>query len=205
MKVARPREFERTSFALLNAYVSGALGGIDELAAELASLGLKPAVLLVHSQGGSISIAEAKNRPLGLAASGPAAGVAACVTVAKAAGITDVVTCDVGGTSFDVSVIVNGEPASRTRGEVMGMWTALRQVDVESIGAGGGSIGWIDARGLLTDIPFERKSAEFATMNLIGEQTGGRAFYNTNGLKESLETAADEGSSYYSLVYAGPT
>jgi N-methylhydantoinase A len=143
------REFERTSFALLNAYVSGALGGIDELAAELALLGLKPSLLLVHSQGGSISIAEAKHRPLGLAASGPAAGVAACVAVAKAAGITDVVTCDVGGTSFDVSVIVGGEPASRTRGEVMGMWTALRQVDVESIGAGGGSIGWIDARGLL--------------------------------------------------------
>jgi N-methylhydantoinase A len=143
------REFERTSFALLNAYVSGALGGIDELAAELALLGLKPSLLLVHSQGGSISVAEAKNRPLGLAASGPAAGVAACVAVAKAAGISDVVTCDVGGTSFDVSVIVNGEAASRTRGEVMGMWTALRQVDVESIGAGGGSIGWIDARGLL--------------------------------------------------------
>jgi len=143
------REFERTSFALLNAYVSGALGGIDELAAELALLGLKPSLLLVHSQGGSISVAEAKNRPLGLAASGPAAGVAACVAVAKAAGIGDVVTCDVGGTSFDVSVIVNGEAASRTRGEVMGMWTALRQVDVESIGAGGGSIGWIDARGLL--------------------------------------------------------
>jgi N-methylhydantoinase A len=143
------REFERTSFALLNAYVSGALGGIDELAAELALLGLKPSLLLVHSQGGSISVAEAKHRPLGLAVSGPAAGVAACVAVAKAAGTADVVTCDVGGTSFDVSVIAGGEPASRTRGEVMGMWTALRQVDVESIGAGGGSIGWIDARGLL--------------------------------------------------------
>jgi N-methylhydantoinase A len=153
------REFERTSFALLNAYVSGALGGIDELAAELALLGLKPSLLLVHSQGGSISIAEAKNRPLGLAASGPAAGVAACVAVAKAAGITDVVTCDVGGTSFDVSVIVGGEPATRTRGEVMGMWTALRQVDVESIGAGGGSLGWIDARGLLRVGPQSAGSA----------------------------------------------
>ncbi|MGO9937250.1 MAG: VWA domain-containing protein [Terracidiphilus sp.] len=64
------------------------------------------------------------------------------------------------------------------------------------------SIYPIDARGLLTDYPFERKSAEFATMNLIGEQTGGRAFYNTNGLKEALETAGDEGSSYYSLLYA---
>jgi N-methylhydantoinase A len=143
------REFERTSFALLNAYVSGALGGIDELAADLARLGLNPALLLVHSQGGSISVAEAKRRPLGLAVSGPAAGVAACVTVSKAAGITDIVTCDVGGTSFDVSVIVGGQPVSRTRGEVLGMWTALRQIDVESIGAGGGSIGWIDARGAL--------------------------------------------------------
>jgi VWFA-related protein len=64
------------------------------------------------------------------------------------------------------------------------------------------SIYPIDARGLLTDTPFEQRSAEFATMNLIGEQTGGRAFYNTNGLKEAFETAADEGSSYYSLVYA---
>ena len=64
------------------------------------------------------------------------------------------------------------------------------------------SIYPIDARGLLTDIPFEQRSSEFATMNMIGDQTGGRAFYNTNGLKEALETAGDEGSSYYSLVYA---
>lgn len=64
------------------------------------------------------------------------------------------------------------------------------------------SIYPIDARGLLAGIPFQQMSAEFASMNLIGDQTGGRAFYNTNGLKEALETAADEGSSYYSLVYA---
>jgi N-methylhydantoinase A len=143
------REYERTSFALLNAYVSGALGGIDQLARELAALGLRVPLLLVHSGGGSISVAEAKRRPLELAASGPAAGVAACVAVAAAAGMRDAVTCDVGGTSFDVSVIRGGEPARRTRGEVMGTWTALALVDVESIGAGGGSLGWIDARGVL--------------------------------------------------------
>lgn len=143
------REYERTSFALLNAYVSGSLGGLDALASELATLGLAVPMLLVHSGGGSISMAEAKRRPLGLAASGPTAGVAACVATAKAAGLSDVVTCDLGGTSFDVSVVMNGEPARRTRGNVMGMWTALSMVDVESIGSGGGSIGWIDARGLL--------------------------------------------------------
>ena len=143
------REYERTSFALLNAYVSGSLGGLEALADELAALGLAVPLLLVHSGGGSIGMAEARRRPLGLAASGPTAGVAACVATAKAAGLTNVVTCDLGGTSFDVSVVMDGEPARRTRGSVMGMWTALSMVDVESIGAGGGSIGWIDARGLL--------------------------------------------------------
>jgi VWFA-related protein len=64
------------------------------------------------------------------------------------------------------------------------------------------SIYPVDARGLLTDIPFAQKAAEFGTMDMLGEQTGGQAFYNTNGLKEVLEKAADEGSSYYSLVYA---
>jgi N-methylhydantoinase A len=54
-----------------------------------------------------------------------------------------------GGTSFDVSVIARGTPARRTRGELMGVWTALSLIDVDSIGAGGGSIGWVDARGML--------------------------------------------------------
>src|SRR5690606_8168040 len=66
-----------------------------------------------------------------------------------ASGRADVVTCDMGGTSFDVSVVTDGHPARRTRGELMGVWTALPLVDVESIGAGGGSIGWVDARGML--------------------------------------------------------
>jgi N-methylhydantoinase A len=143
------REYERTSFAVLNGYVSGALGGIEELEDELKAMGLTAPLLLVHSGGGSVTVAEARRRPLGLAVSGPAAGVAASVAVGKAAGIDSFVTCDLGGTSFDVSVIQNGEPARRTRGEVMGTWTALSLVDVASIGAGGGSLGWIDARGAL--------------------------------------------------------
>lgn len=143
------REYERTSFAVLNGYVSGALGGIDELEDELKTMGLAAPLLLVHSGGGSVTVAEARRRPLGLAVSGPAAGVAASVAVGAAAGIGDFVTCDLGGTSFDVSVIQQGEPARRTRGEVMGTWTALSLVDVASIGAGGGSLGWVDARGAL--------------------------------------------------------
>jgi N-methylhydantoinase A len=143
------REYERTSFAVLNAYVSGAFEGIEQIEAGLRDLGMRVPLLLVSSAGGSTTVTEARRVPLGLAASGPAAGVAASVAVAAAAGLDDVVTCDMGGTSFDVSVIVAGAPARRTRGELMGMWTAASLIDVESIGAGGGSIGWIDARGML--------------------------------------------------------
>ncbi len=171
------REYERTTFALLNAYVSGSLGGLDALAGELEALGLEVPMLLVHSGGGSISMAEAKRRPLGLAASGPTAGVAACVATAKAAGLSDVVTCDLGGTSFDVSVVMHGEPARRTRGNVMGMWTALSMVDVESIGSGGGSIGWIDARGLLRVGPHSAGSRP------------GPACYGRGGIEATLTDA----------------
>ena len=91
------REYERTTFALLNAYVSGAFEGIEQLEKDLVRLGLKVPLLLVHSAGGSITVNEARWLPLGLAASGPAAGVAASVAVARAAGADDVITCDMGG------------------------------------------------------------------------------------------------------------
>lgn len=143
------REFERTTFALLNAYVTGAFDGIEQLAKELADRGLVAPLLLVHSAGGSITVGEARRVPIGLAESGPAAGVAASAALAEVEGTPDVVTCDMGGTSFDVSIIAAGSPVRRTRGELMGVWTALSLIDVESIGAGGGSIGWVDARGML--------------------------------------------------------
>jgi VWFA-related protein len=94
------------------------------------------------------------------------------------------------------------KPGSLVRDEADRSYIERMKKATNLLNAAEVSIYPIDARGLLTDYPFERKSAEFATMNLIGEQTGGRAFYNTNGLKEALETAGDEGSSYYSLVYA---
>jgi N-methylhydantoinase A len=143
------REFERTTFALLNAYTQGAFAGIDTLAAQLAGRGLRVPLLLVHSAGGSISVDEARRLPIGLAESGPAAGVTAAASVAGQLGVANLVTCDMGGTSFDVSIVERGQPARRSRGELMGVWTALSLIDVESIGAGGGSIAWIDARGML--------------------------------------------------------
>ena len=129
--------------------MTGAFEGIEQLEEELAQRGLEVPLLLVHSAGGSITVGEARRVPVGLAESGPAAGVAASAALAHAEGTPEVVTCDMGGTSLDVSVIAGGTPVRRTRGELMGVWTALSLIDVESIGAGGGSIGWVDARGML--------------------------------------------------------
>jgi len=143
------REYERTTFALLNAYTSGALGGIEELVAELRRLGLPRPPLLVHSGGGSISIEEGRKAPATLAESGPAAGVVGALAVSGAAGAPNAVGCDMGGTSFDMSIIQDGEALRRSRGDLMGIWTALPMVDIESVSAGGGSVGWIDAMGFL--------------------------------------------------------
>jgi N-methylhydantoinase A len=143
------REYERTTFALLNAYTSGALSGIETLVEGLERLGLPRHPLLIHSGGGSISIAEGRRAPASLAESGPAAGVVGALAVCRAAGIQNAVACDMGGTSFDMSIIRQSEALRRTRGDLMGIWTALAMVDIESVTAGGGSIAWADAMGLL--------------------------------------------------------
>ncbi len=143
------REFERTAYAVLNAYAVAAIPGIDALSATLEQKGLRVPVLLVHSAGGVLTAAEARHAPITLARSGPAAGVAAAVSVAKAARRQNVVACDMGGTSFDVAVITEQRVPRCTRTEIGGLLTSLPMVETESIGAGGGSIAWVDARGML--------------------------------------------------------
>ncbi len=143
------REYERTMLAVLNAYVGHAFEGVATLGDRLRSLGLPVPVLLVHSNGGSISIGEARTRPIFLAESGPAAGVAAAALLADQLELGNVLTCDMGGTSFDISDVTAGVPYRVRRGDLMGVFMALPRVDVESIGAGGGSIAWADSRGLL--------------------------------------------------------
>ena len=143
------REFERTAYAVLNAYAVAAVPGIDQLSRTLEELGLTVPVLLVHSSGGAMTASEARHAPILLAGSGPAAGVAASLSIAKSAAQQNLVTCDMGGTSFDVAVVTDQRVPRRTRSELAGLLTSLPMVDTESIGAGGGSIAWVDARGML--------------------------------------------------------
>ena len=143
------REFERTAYAVLNAYAVAAVPGIEQLSRTLEELGLTVPVLLVHSSGGAMTASEARHAPILLAGSGPAAGVAASLSIARSAAQQNLVTCDMGGTSFDVAVVTDQRVPRRTRSELAGLLTSLPMVDTESIGAGGGSIAWVDARGML--------------------------------------------------------
>src|SRR5581483_10057393 len=143
------REYERTQYALLNAYVAGALDWLAPLAERLRARGLTVPVVLTHSSGGATTVDGARSTPIGLAQSGPAAGAAAATRLARAMGETQVVTCDLGGTSLDVALISGGEALRRTRGAVLGHWTSLSMVDVDSVGSGGGSIAWVDAVGAI--------------------------------------------------------
>ena len=143
------REYDRTQFALLNAYVDGSLDWLTGLAARLRADGLRPPIVLTHSGGGVTTVDAARRTPIGLAQSGPAAGGAASLELAAVRGDAHVVTCDLGGTSLDVALISAGTLLRRTRGEVVGHWTSLSMVDVDSVGSGGGSVAWIDPVGAI--------------------------------------------------------
>ena len=143
------REYERTTLAVLNAFAADALDGVEELEDYLRGLGLKCPMLLLHSGGGAISAQEARQTPLALASSGPAAGSVAAGEVAMTAGLPDAICCDMGGTSIDVAVVTDGIPERRNTADLGGIVIGQSAIDVESVGAGGGSIAWIDDRGLL--------------------------------------------------------
>ncbi len=143
------REYERTQFALLNAYCGGALDWLGPLTENLAANGLRAPLMLTHSSGGATTVDGARAVPIGLAMSGPAAGAAAATALVRARGDLDVVACDLGGTSLDVALISDGEVLRRTRGNVVGHWTSLSMVDVDSVGSGGGSVAYADALGAI--------------------------------------------------------
>jgi len=143
------REYERATMAVLNAFAADSLDGIERLRDRLHELGLSTPLLLLQASGGTTTIEEARRAPIRLAQSGPAAGAVAAAEVAGTCGISNALCCDMGGTSFDVSFVTKGSPERRQRGELHGVFTAQTTVDVESVGSGGGSIAWIDNRGLL--------------------------------------------------------
>lgn len=142
------REYERMVTTVLNAFVSEAVTSyVEELDARLTDNGFKGRVHLGQSLGGSLEPEEAKRRPLHLFNSGPVGGVIGARRLADAMGLTDIITADMGGTSFDVSLVREGQPDVSHRTVMERFETGVSQVDITVVGAGGGSICWLDERG----------------------------------------------------------
>lgn len=144
------REFERSIVTAMNAYVAPQMGRyFAHLTGELETAGVPGRPFITRSNGGLMSVEEAAEIPVETLLSGPAAGVVGAQREARLAGLNDCVTFDMGGTSADVSVIIEGEPARSTETRVGSLPIVIPSVDVTAIGAGGGSIAWLDAAGVL--------------------------------------------------------
>lgn len=145
------REFERTSTTALNGYLQPVVASyLQKLEGALATERFSGSFHIVQSNGGVMSVASARRFPIRTALSGPAAGVIAAGAIAAAAGVPDVITADLGGTSFDVSLIADGKPSLAAQTTIdFGLVVRTPMVEITTIGAGGGSIAHVDAGGLL--------------------------------------------------------
>lgn len=145
------REFERGVAGAVNAYVQPLIGRyVDELEARLSAGGAAGRLQIMKSNGGMMRAGMARDHAAQLVLSGPAAGAVAAGRIALQAGYADAVACDMGGTSFDVTLIRAGEPSITHEKELgYGLPLHLPMVDIHTIGAGGGSIARVDAAGIL--------------------------------------------------------
>ena len=144
------REFERLSTTMVNAYtrpkVERYLTDLDE---SLKDAGFGGELFVMHSHGGMIHVDYAGAHSVELLVSGPAGGVVAGAEISSLSGYRDVITVDMGGTSYDACLVKDSEPASGTEAWVSRYRVATPMVDIHTIGAGGGSIAWIDDGGAL--------------------------------------------------------
>ncbi len=143
------REYERASTTVVNAYVSPVMESyLDRLEKALEAGGSSGGMRLMHSAGGTVSAEMARRRAADLVLSGPAGGAVATRWLASSLGIDDAISFDMGGTSTDVSLI-SGELTVTRDTRIDGLPVALPMVDIHTIGAGGGSIAFLDRAGVL--------------------------------------------------------
>ncbi len=144
------REYERFSTTLLNTYLQPILSDyMSHLKTELATIIPNAGVGINQSSGGLMSIARARDFPIRTALSGPAAGAVGAVYVARLSDKPNVITLDMGGTSADVCLIQHHETDLSFNRDVAGFPVRLPMIDINTVGAGGGSVAWFDRDGLL--------------------------------------------------------
>ena len=144
------RDFERASTTTIDAFVRARMSGyIDHIESSLRQRGFNGTCLMTRSGSGSMTFAEAQKRPFETIMSGPVAGAEGAAEYARRFNLNRLITADVGGTSFDTCLILEGRPQVLHQGSIAGLPIQAPWVDVRSIGAGGGSIAHLDRGGLL--------------------------------------------------------
>ncbi|SDP67131.1 N-methylhydantoinase A [Klenkia soli] len=144
------REYERSVTTLVDAAVKPKVGAyVTNIRARLDELAPAVPFYVMKSNGGVLSAEEVVHQPITTMLSGPAAGALGAALIAGTAGFDRILTCDGGGTSTDVTVVIGGEPALTTEGTVGDYPSKIPMIDVVTVGAGGGSIAWIAPEGTL--------------------------------------------------------
>ena len=139
------REYERTVVTAFDAYIKPVLGEyLARLTKELSRAGVSAPLQVMQSRGGVSAAGTAIERPVRLFLSGPAAGVIGGSESGSAVDLSDLITVDIGGTSCDIALVSGGRPVLRPDGRIDGYPVRVPMVDVNAIGAGGGSIAWLD-------------------------------------------------------------
>ena len=143
-------EYERGSTAVVNAYVAPKVTSyLQALDAQLRQLGLTRSLLLLQSNGGAVSVEQVAARPVMLVLSGPAAGVGALKGCAAPGEAANLISMEIGGTSCDVMVMARGEVPVTDSLVIDGYHLTTPSVEIHTVGAGGGTIAWVDDAGLL--------------------------------------------------------
>ena len=144
------REYERSVTTLVDAAVKPRVGAyVTNIRTRLDEIAPDVPFYVMKSNGGVLSAAEVVHQPITTMLSGPAAGALGAALIAGTAGFDRVLTCDGGGTSTDVTVVIDGEPALTTEGSVGEYPSKIPMIDVVTVGAGGGSIAWLSPEGTL--------------------------------------------------------
>ncbi len=144
------REFERLSTTLVDAYVTPRLQKyLERLDMEFRQRGFQGDIFIMQGNGGIVGLEQARAHGVQALLSGPASGVVAGAYLGQASGFKDVITVDMGGTSFDVCLVQDGRPKTGTDQWMSRYRIAVPFIDIHTIGAGGGSIAWVDEGGAL--------------------------------------------------------
>ena len=145
------KEHERSSTTLADAYIKPLVSGhLENLNTRFAEQGVNKRIAAIKSNGGEMSLEAAAQAPIQMTLSGPTGGVVGAKQIARLAGVDHLVTLDMGGTSTDVSTVVDGRESFTTSFEIeFGVPIQIPMIDIRTMGAGGGSLAWIDKGGML--------------------------------------------------------